>query len=260
MNTLKLSIIFTLLITFSGCRELSDALNPDNSTQNNQLAVVKREQPNLSETDKIEIDPDSDDLTEELPTESDLTDIISSAAPPNENNSNNETESTVDQENTNSSESNTDQYEDKSKNASQLTFNSYGKLEVGMTVRDASEALGTELVGQPNADTECYYVTPKQDFEGLRFMVTNGTIARIEVENNSYSTDKGAKIGDTEERIKSLYEGVTVNPQKYDETKHVMEVYSEDEQYLIIFETDGKRVTEFRVGKAEEVGYVEGCS
>ncbi len=39
-----------------------------------------------------------------------------------------------------------------------------------------------------------------------------------------------------------------------------MEVRSADEQYLIIFETDGKHVTGFRAGQAEEVGYVEGCS
>ena len=83
---------------------------------------------------------------------------------------------------------------------------------------------------------------------------------RIEIESKAYATDKGAKIGDTEAKIKRLYKGVKVSPQKYDEKKHDMEVYSGDKEYLIIFETDGKRVTAFRVGKAEEVGLVEGCS
>ena len=141
-----------------------------------------------------------------------------------------------------------------------VTFNSFGKVKTGMTVSQASEALGTELVGKAEEGIDCYYVNPKQGFKGVRFMVTNKTIARIEIESKAYATDKGAKIGDTEARIKSLYKGVKVSPQKYDEKKHDMEVYSNDKKYLIIFETDGKRVTGFRAGKAEEVGFVEGCS
>ena len=141
-----------------------------------------------------------------------------------------------------------------------VTFNSFGKVKTLMTVSQASQALGTELIGKAEEGIDCYYVNPKQGFKGVRFMVTNKTIARIEIESKAYATDKGAKIGDTEARIKSLYKGVKVSPQKYDEKKHDMEVYSNDKKYLIIFETDGKRVTGFRVGKAEEVGYVEGCS
>ncbi len=129
-----------------------------------------------------------------------------------------------------------------------------------MTVSQASQALGTELVRGRGYEDSCYYVDPKQGFKGVRFMVTNGSVARIEIDSKEYATDKGAKIGDTEAEIKSLYKGVQVYPQKYDEKKNDMEVRSDDKKYLIIFETDGKRVTGFRVGKAEEVGYVEGCS
>jgi len=141
-----------------------------------------------------------------------------------------------------------------------VTFNSFGKVKTGMTVSQASKALGTELVRGKGYEDSCYYVNPKQGFKGVRFMVTNDSVARIDIESKEYATDKGAKIGDTEAKIKSLYKGVQVHPQKYDEKKHDMEVHSDDEQYLIIFETDGKRVTGFRAGKAEEVGYVEGCS
>ena len=80
------------------------------------------------------------------------------------------------------------------------------------------------------------------------------------VTSKEYAADKGAKIGDTEDKIKSLSKGVQVFLQKYDEKKNDMEVYSADKKYLIIFEIDGKVVTGFRVGKAEEVGCVEGCS
>ncbi len=55
-------------------------------------------------------------------------------------------------------------------------------------------------------------------------MVTNGFVARIEIESKAYATDKGAKIGDTEAKIKSLYKGVQVYPQKYDEKKNDIEM------------------------------------
>ena len=141
-----------------------------------------------------------------------------------------------------------------------VTFNSFGKVKTGMTVSQASKALGTELFGEAEDGIDCYYVNPKKGFTRVRFMVTNGSVARIEIESKAYATDRGAKIGDTEAKIKSLYKGVKVSPNKYDEKQHDMEVYSADKKYLIIFETDGRRVTAFRVGEAEEVGYVEGCS
>ncbi len=66
-------------------------------------------------------------------------------------------------------------------------------------------------------------------------------------------------IGDTEDKIKNLYPRANVQPQKYDEKKYDIEIYSDDEQYMIIFETDGKQVTGFRVGNTEEVSNVGGC-
>lgn len=140
-----------------------------------------------------------------------------------------------------------------------VTFNGFGSVKVGMTIAQASQALGAELVRGKGYEDTCFYVDPK-GIQGVRFMVTNDKIARIDVSSNKYATDKGARIGDTEARIKSLYPGIKVYPQKYDEKKHDVEINSGDKKYLIIFETDGRRVTGFRVGNTEEVGYVEGCS
>lgn len=157
-------------------------------------------------------------------------------------------------------QSNFEQKDKPSANNTIITHNSFGKVKVGMTVSDASKTLGTELVRGKGYKDDCYYVEPKQQYKGVLFMVTKGTIARIDIKSKEYATDKGAKIGDTEAKIKQLYKGIEVVPQKYDEKKHDMEFYSEDKKFLINFETDGNRVTGFRVGKAEEVGYVEGCS
>jgi len=227
-KSLKAFIILALLTTISGCRAVSEIPVSGENAPNENLLVVK--------------------------TESDPVGKNSNVAPAANGNSSTQNESL------NAEQPDIESNDKVSTANNAVTFNSFGKVKTGMTVAQASKALGTELVGKAEEGIDCYYVNPKQGFKGVRFMVTNKTIARIEIESKAYATDKGAKIGDTEARIKSLYKGVKVSPQKYDEKKHDMEVYSNDKKYLIIFETDGKRVTGFSIVQAEEVGYVEGCS
>ena len=256
-KTLKVFIIFALLTTISSCRALSESLEPG---EDKNLKAVKREKPNLSdESAKVTVDPDSDKLTEEKnapvikenPNKANNTNTLANA---NSNSTNANSNST----NANSNSA-TDTDTTPTNADMVVTHNSFGNIKVGMTVAQASQALGTELVA-PDGKSECYYVQPKQGFRGVGFMVISGKIARIDIASKEYATDKGAKIGDTEEKIKSLYKGIRVFPNTYDETQNDMKVFSADENYLIIFETDGKIVTGFRVGQAEEVGWTEGCS
>lgn len=242
-KTLKVVIILALLTTISSCRALSESLEPG---EDKNLKAVKREKPNLSdESAKITVDPDSDKLTEEKNAP------VLKENPNRTNNTNTSTNANSNSAtDTDTAPTNTDTV---------VTHNSFGNIKVGMTVAQASQALGTELVA-PDGKGECYYVQPKQGFRGVGFMVISGKIARIDIESKEYATDKGAKIGDTEEKIKSLYKGIRVFPQQYDEKRNDMEVFSADEKYLIIFETNGKVVTGFRVGQVEEVGWREGCS
>jgi len=227
-NNLKIFILFALLTTIFGCRAMSEMSAHNENAPNENSQGVK--------------------------TESDSAGKNSNVALPTKNNS------STDNNNLNAEQSNIKQNDEVSNANNTVTFNSFGKVKTGMTVSQASQALGTELIGKPDVGIDCYYVSSKQEFKGVLFMITKGTIARIEIESKEYATDKGAKIGDTEDKIKSLYKDVQVFPQKYDAKKNDLEVHSEDKQFLIIFETDGKRVTGFRAGKAEEVGYVEGCS
>jgi len=89
----------------------------------------------------------------------------------------------------------------------------------------------------------------------------------VDIEDKSaITTLSGAKIGDTEARIKALYPGqIKVSPHKYtgDSGGHYLTFVPKDKSdrfYRLIFETDGKQVTNFRSGKLPEVEYVEGCS
>jgi hypothetical protein len=143
----------------------------------------------------------------------------------------------------------------------ELSYNRFGPLKIGMTIPIASKALGVPLVREEGYDDRCHYVRPKSGFKGISFMVTNGRISRVDVEDRSYRTIQGAKIGDTEAHIKHLYAGrVRVTPHKYVDWAHYLIVEFRDGKFLIVFETDGKRVTSYRVGKNPEAGYVEGCS
>lgn len=142
------------------------------------------------------------------------------------------------------------------------SFDRLGPVKIGMTTSQASKTLGvpvTRDVGYEGND--CYYASPKRGMKDVAFMMSGKVIVRIDINSKEYATDKGAKIGDTEARIKRLYKGMyKVYPHKYIENAHDIEVLMKGGKYSIIFETDGRRVTRFRVGKTEQVGYVEGCS
>lgn len=152
-------------------------------------------------------------------------------------------------------------------NQSKVYINGIGSVRVGMTIAEASKAAGTKLIRESGHETNpsCFYVKPQGEPKDIGFMVTNGRISRVDVSNNkSIATLSGAKIGDPESRIKSLYPGqIQVTPHKYVQDGHDLIFIPKDaldKNYRVVFETDGKRVTRFRSGKIPEVEFVEGCS
>jgi hypothetical protein len=130
-----------------------------------------------------------------------------------------------------------------------------------MTLDQANAAVGKSL-DLPSALQECDYTRTKNAPAGVNFMIQNRRIVRVDIRNNKeVKTAEGAGIGDTEEKIKSLYPGqVTVRPAKYD-NGHTLVVTPRNgpADNRIVFETDGKTVTQFRSGKLPAVEYVEGC-
>lgn len=149
-------------------------------------------------------------------------------------------------------------------NQSKVFINGMGPVRVGMTVAEASRAAGTRLVALGDrGDGSCFYVKPQSQRNDFGFMVINGRISRVDIIKGGVTTLKGAKIGDTEARIKSLYPGqIKVTPHKYTNGHYLTFVPKDrsDRNYRVVFETDGDRVTQFRSGKLPEVEWVEGCS
>ena len=94
-------------------------------------------------------------------------------------------------------------------------------------------------------------------------MVEHDTVVRIEARDSTVATAAGARVGDREARILDLYRGhVRVEPHKYlGPAGHYLVITEPgDTVDQIIFETDGKRVLNFRAGRLPAVAYVEGCS
>ncbi len=143
-----------------------------------------------------------------------------------------------------------------------VSFDRFGSVKIGMTASQAAKVLGVRVTRDAGYEGgNCYYTSPKRGFKDIAFMMNGQRIARIDINSKEYATDKGAKIGDTEARIKRLYKGrYKVYQNKYVDYAHDIEVEMKGGKFSIIFETDGKRVVSYRVGRPEQVGYVEGCS
>ena len=141
----------------------------------------------------------------------------------------------------------------------------YGPVHAGMTLAQATQAAGRAFGDPQMGSEECdYFLFADDSVRGsAHFMVINGQIARVDVNDSSISTAEGARVGDTEQRITELYPGrVTVQPHKYSDGHYlvVAPAAPADGGRNIIFETDGKVVTTYRAGRMPEVEYVEGCS
>lgn len=145
-----------------------------------------------------------------------------------------------------------------------VTEYGYGLLRAGMTYDEANAALHGALKAEGGANiAECSYVTWEGGPQGLRVMVDDGKIGRMDVIDSTVMTAAGARVGDTEEIIQRLYAGrVTVSPHKYTDGHYltVRASNASDTMNFLIFETDNGKVTRFRGGIMPSVKYVEGCS
>ena len=138
-----------------------------------------------------------------------------------------------------------------------------GPLQAGMSRTQAAAVMGVSPAAIDSAWTDCDYVGFGDMPEGVSFMVEGGTIARVDVDKGRVATEEGARIGDSEARIRQLYGSrLTVTPHKYIEGHYLTVLPKEaaDSAFRIVFETDGHNVIQYRSGRRPQVEYVEGCS
>lgn len=142
----------------------------------------------------------------------------------------------------------------------QVTSAGIGPIRAGMTLAEANTASGNRLIIGEKLQ-ECDYVRIKGAPAGISLMVQKGRISRAEVREGTTQTAEGARIGDTEARIKSLYPGLEVQRHKYTDGHYLVVTPGQKAgSNNIVFETDGKKVLKYRSGVEPAVQYVEGCS
>lgn len=141
-----------------------------------------------------------------------------------------------------------------------VSFSGAPPLRVGMSEAEARQALGMPKASTASRE-ECRYLDTKGKSR-VYVMLVRDTVARLDVRDSTRTTEAGARIGDPESRILELYRGrVATQPHKYVSGGHYLVVTSPtDSTRRLVFETDGKRVTSYRVGRMPEVEWVEGCS
>jgi hypothetical protein len=148
--------------------------------------------------------------------------------------------------------------------AGTVSFSAAPPLAVGMSEAQARRALGmpaSRPAPGSKSNDECRYLDTKGKSR-VYAMLVRDTVARLDVRDSTLATVAGARIGDPEARVLELYRGrVTTEPHKYVSGGHYLVVNSPaDSTQRLVFETDGKRVTSYRVGRMPEVMWVEGCS
>lgn len=147
----------------------------------------------------------------------------------------------------------------------QLTEEGLGPLHAGMTIAQARAVIPGDFTipAESPDDAACSYARWTAQPALTRVMVTDGVIARVEVDTTSIRTAAGAGVGDSEARIDSLYPGrVRRMAHKYTDGRYLIVVATppRDTMFRFVFETDGHRVTTMRAGRVPAVEWVEGCS
>lgn len=146
--------------------------------------------------------------------------------------------------------------------AAKATAEGLGPIRIGMTVAEAEKEVGAQIVYDTTAGSEesCRYAWPNAGMKQVRFIISHGVIVRIDVNDYEITTEKGARIGDSEARIKALYrEDLVEMPHPYIPGGHDLIVPSANNKYAILFETDGEVVLGYRVGDRKAVGWTAGC-
>jgi hypothetical protein len=135
-----------------------------------------------------------------------------------------------------------------------------GRFIPGMTLADGRTSI-PDLEAPAKPAEGCDFATVKGDEPRLLFLIVDGRLARIDVRSATVPTDRGIRVGDTEAKVESAYAGhVTVQPHEYTDGHYLVVDNPRDTTIALIFETDGSKVTRYRLGTKPVVGWVEGCS
>lgn len=138
-----------------------------------------------------------------------------------------------------------------------LTGQGVGALRFGMSLADAIVATKGDFF-TPKANLDCSFFRSSRSPIGVKVMVADKKLVRIDVDSGATPTTEGIHIGSTEAQIKAAYPDAVVTPHKYT-NGHVFTV-DVPGGGKAVFETDGAKVKRYHIGLMPQVEWVEGCS
>lgn len=142
-----------------------------------------------------------------------------------------------------------------------VTLHGVGELHIGLPLAELRSRFGATPEYEPDPEMNCsYWQAPA--FPGLGLMVVDDALVRIDVNDARWSTRSGARIGMREREIRRMYGAqMRVEPHPYTDPQGKYLVYeARDEPFGLIFETDNGRIISYRVGRWDNVQWIEGCS
>ena len=145
---------------------------------------------------------------------------------------------------------------------------SVGPIPLGASLAQAVVALGDSIKVDLSGPDGCVQVAVPSMPAGTSLMALRDStgivrIERVDIDTSGVLTAEGAGVGDAEPRVVELYRGrVSVQPHKYTgpQGHYVIVTSPRDTMFQVVFETDGRRVLNYRAGRRPAVEFVEGCS
>lgn len=136
-----------------------------------------------------------------------------------------------------------------------------GPLQAGMRTASVAKLVPGTLSPEEANREDCGYLSISS-VRGLSLMIFEDTVVRFDIDTTTFKTSKGIGVGSTETAVLRAYPGAKVTPHPYDGPEwHYVTVDSpKDKIHRMIFETDGKNVRSYRVGRGDAVELIEGCS
>ncbi len=142
-----------------------------------------------------------------------------------------------------------------------LTADGIGDFTLGAKLDDVRRAIPALKVDEAMDGSVCRYINDPRR-EGVWAMLGAGDrIVRVDIDRRDVATDRGIRVGSTEAEVRAAYPNLTVEPHTYVENAKYLKVLGPEGTDGLVFETDANgRVERYRVGRWDEVQWVEGCS
>jgi hypothetical protein len=134
-----------------------------------------------------------------------------------------------------------------------------GPVHIGMSLSQLNSTLHTSFSKPSDPEQSCTYVKVPTH-PGIRLMILQGHVARVDVDNATTRTTEGIRNGDFEAHAQQVYnKTLAVMPHKYEPAGRYLTELTSDGKYGIRFETKDGKIVRYYAGEASAIELVEGC-